>query len=327
MQSGSPQHWYGLGNARTDAGLHAEAAECFRRSIALDPAFAKAWNNLGAACERLGRHGEAEAAYKQAMALDASLLEPYLNLGRLCESRGELDAAAGFLRAGLERHPGDAMLAHLLAACTGAATARAPREHVVAYFDDFAPHFDEHLVGRLGYRVPQALAALLQPRLPRKARVMDLGCGTGLVGEALAGADIELHGIDLSPRMLERAAARGRYASLVQADADEGLAGERAASFDAVLAADVFIYLGELAGVFRQAARVLVPRGLFGFSVESLAAGDYALRPSGRYAHSLAYLRRLAAANGFAELALEPAALRRQQEGFAEGQLVLLERL
>lgn len=319
--------WYKLGNVRTEQRRDPDALECFSRALALDPSHAKARNNFGAADQRLGRCEEAFTAYKQALESDPTLLEPYLNLGRLSETQGALHEAAAYLKAGLERHPGHPMLVHLLAAASGQHSPRAPRDHIVAYFDDFAARFDAHLVGNLGYQVPVALAEILRAHLAPGARVLDLGCGTGLMAAALAGSELQLTGVDLSSGMLNRARERGIYAELVLGDVEDVLDRLPAASYRAVIATDVFIYIGELHDVFRAVARALEPHGLFGFSVEALQGASYALRSSGRYAHPVEYLRRLCAEAGFREIAVEPTVLRRDKGEPVEGLLVLLERL
>jgi predicted TPR repeat methyltransferase len=117
--------------------------------------------------------------------------------------------------------------------------------------------------------------------------------------------------VDVSARMLEQAAALGVYDELVQADllqhlqARNGTAeGENVPAHErhaVVLAADVFIYIGDLAPVFAAVRRVLADGGTFAFSVEhgGAAPGGYVLQPSLRYAHAEPYLRHLAASHGF----------------------------
>lgn len=327
-QPGNVSAWYRLGNVRGEQGRDSEAVDCFKHAVELDPAHAKSWNNLGTANQRLGHGDEALTAYRTAIDRDPELFEPYLNLGRLYGDRGDLAAAAGYLSAGLDHHPAHPMLVHLLAAARGRNTERAPRDHVVAYFDGFAVKFDHYLVDTLEYRIPSALAELLHPVLRAPAQVLDLGCGTGLMGAAIARPGLDLVGVDLSPRMLELAEARGIYSKLILAEASEALAQSSAGAYRAVLAADVFIYIGELAEIFHGVARALEPGGLFAFSVEALPeGGDYRLQPSGRYAHSLDYLRRLAAGAGLKERATRAVQIRRETDGFASGHLLLLERL
>lgn len=324
--------WYRLGNVREELGRDADAAQCFERAVALDPAHAQAWNNLGGARQRLGDPEAAAGAYVRSIEADSRLAQPRLNLGRLYTSQGRHALAADCFRAGLAQHPEDPTFAHLAAAAIGESTARAPQGYVTALFDRIAPQFEQHLVRDLGYRVPEALVERVRPALEdwrRKAlpvRVVDLGCGTGLIGAALAGSGAEVVGVDLSPRMLEIAAARGAYVRLEQGELVEVLLRSAPASVQAVLAADVFIYVGDLEATFRAVARALAPGGLFAFSVEALAEGDYRLLPSGRYAQSPAYLRELGAAAGLAERLLERAPIRREGAGYAEGWLALFAR-
>lgn len=317
--------WYRLGNVREEQGRDDDAAACFGKAVALDPSHAQAWNNLGGARQRLGREEQAIAAYRCAMQADPRLPQPYLNLGRLAGARGDSALAAECFAAGLEQHPGDPTFEHLVAAAAGENTARAPAGYVTALFDGFAPQFERHLVQKLQYHVPEALAQMVLPTLqaPGPVCVIDLGCGTGLVGVALAAAGAQITGVDLSPHMLEIAATRGTYARLERGELLEALARTPAASAQAVVAADVFIYVGDLAAVFASVARVLAPGGAFALSVEGLEGGDYRLRPTGRYAHSAGYLRALAAQSGLQERRLERVRIRGDARGYAEGWLAL----
>jgi len=318
--------WYRLGNVREEQGRDEAAADCFEHAVALDPAHAQAWNNLGGARQRLGREDEAVAAYRRAMQADPRLPQPYLNLGRLAGTRGEHALAAECFNAGLAQHPGDPTFEHLVAAAGGRKTARAPVGYVTTLFDGLAPQFERHLVKDLQYHVPEALAQLVRPALlaaAPPARVIDLGCGTGLVGIALAAAGAQITGVDLSPRMLEIAAGRGVYARLEQGELVEVLGRTAAGSVHAVVAADVFIYVGDLEAVFASVARVLAPGGVFAFSVEALEGGDYRLQPTGRYAQSPGYLRALASHTGMIEQRLERSRIRREAHAHAEGWLAL----
>ena len=95
--------------------------------------------------------------------------------------------------------------------------------------------------------------------------------------------------------------------------------------FDVVLAADVFIYVGDLALVFRDAARVLKAGGIFAFSVERAdPARDFVLMPNGRYAQSEDYVRRLAGASGFDVLETLETTIRGKSCDAAIGQLFVL---
>ena len=73
-------------------------------------------------------------------------------------------------------------------------------------------------------------------------------CGTGLCGVELAGCAAELHGVDLSPEMVAKAACRCIYTSLEACDLTEWLTAQAGVgrTFDAAFATDVFVYIGQL---------------------------------------------------------------------------------
>ena len=138
-----------------------------------------------------------------------------------------------------------------------------------------------------------------------------------------------LTGVDLSARMIEKARSLGVYDRLEHGDIIEFLDASHD-RWDLVLAADVFIYVGELEPVFARLERAMA-EGVFCFSVESLdgdGAGDgVRLLPSLRYAHSQDYLERLAARHGFEVAAMKHAPVRQEQRQAVEGLYVILRRV
>jgi len=126
--------------------------------------------------------------------------------------------------------------------------------------------------------------------------------------------------------MLEKAAALRVYDALRQADVVDFLT-DSDERFDCVVAADVFIYVGELREVFRRLAERMPAGGVFSFSVEQSTDGDLALRPSLRYAHSEAGIRRLAQAHGFRVVAMERRPVRQEQREPVAGLFFWLERM
>ncbi|MDA0238941.1 MAG: methyltransferase domain-containing protein [Proteobacteria bacterium] len=162
-------------------------------------------------------------------------------------------------------------------------------------------------------------------KLQRFARLLDLGCGTGLVGKHLAPYTDELVGVDLSPNMLEIADQKGIYTELSESDVLTYLNSAASRSFDLITAADVFVYVGALTDVFRQVARVLRPGGLFAFSIEKLGVGSFEISLSGRYKHSRAYIEDLANRFGFTQAHLEEVIIRQEFDNSIEGYLVCLE--
>ena len=172
-----------------------------------------------------------------------------------------------------------------------------------------ANEFEHKLVDVLGYRLPFELTRYLDDVLqtPTPLDVLDLGCGTGLCGQAIKPWAHRLHGVDVSPRMMELARARDVYDMLHEMELVEFLARCQDSEWDIVLAADVLVYLGALEALIGEARRVLRPGGRLMLSIEELdTQDDYALRPTGRYAHAAGYLERLAAEHGFTVERIEP---------------------
>jgi predicted TPR repeat methyltransferase len=295
------------GRARAlDALDRPEAALlAFERLLALEPSLADAWVRRGQLLRRLNRGAdEALASFERAVALAPDFGEAWSERGSMLKDLGRCDEAAHCFRQALA-HGADAELnAFFLASMSGepqAAPGAAPEHYVRSLFDSYADDFDQHLVGVLNYSAHRTLTAPL-PGLRRGGRfrsALDLGCGTGLCGPEVRAFADRLAGVDLAPRMLEKARARNVYDELVAADVVEHLrlTGER---HDLVLSADVFTYIGDLAPVFEGVARVLEPGGLFCFSIELADdALDFELKPRMTYAHSQRYVMGLAARFGF----------------------------
>jgi predicted TPR repeat methyltransferase len=123
--------------------------------------------------------------------------------------------------------------------------------------------------------------------------------------------------------MLDKARELRSYDELACAEIEAWLAGQ-SARWDLVLAADVFVYVGDLAPVFGLIAAALRAGGLFAFSCETREGEGYAITASNRYAHAPAYVAATARAAGFELLEMSPAVLRREHGADVHGQLVLL---
>ncbi|NUS19517.1 MAG: methyltransferase domain-containing protein [Mesorhizobium sp.] len=245
----------------------------------------------------------------------------WFRLGEMQEAAGLPDQAARAWAMALELEPADRLGAALKLQLIGRAPAAAapPSAFVETLFDHYADSFEESLVGKLGYGLPDFLSQAIRKARPGRFRLaIDLGCGTGLMGERLRPFVDRLEGYDISTGMLRKAKAKGIYDLLAKGDLQNfARAGERA---DLVVAADVFIYIGALERIVGAVASMLAEDGLFAFSVETLAGGgDFALHPSRRYAHSEAYARRVLAANGLAVLSLESMVIRHDRRDPVEG--------
>lgn len=249
----------------------AAAADLLLQATELAPGFASAWFTLGEIRERLGEREAAVAAFRKAQMADPD-----------------------------DRH-GASLRLMLLGA---EPLSSMPPAYVRALFDQYAPKFEAALVDDLGYRGPSLLfkavlaarAAVRKPAFFRRA--IDLGCGTGLAAAAFAKEVDHFTGIDLSPRMIERARGTGLYGELEVAEMVQGLRAKPDASADLILAADAMVYLSDLADIVGEAKRVLAPGGLLAFTLETHGGEGVVLGEGLRYAHGAPYLRASLAAAG-----------------------------
>jgi predicted TPR repeat methyltransferase len=287
--------WACLGLAHAAQGQWPAAAAALEQALALSPQRVPLWLSLGQVALRLGNVENALQAFARALQEDPGCAPAWGERGSLMRELHQFEEAASCFEKALALGGDPELIGYYLAAMRDGDTPTAPPRHYVeALFDDYAADFQSHLVEKLGYR---GFEVLLQPLLDtgkRYRHVLDLGCGTGLCGPLVAPQADAIDGVDVSSGMLEQARKLGVYRELIHADLGEFLAAT-AMRPDLIVAADVFIYVGELATIFRSLRRILEPGGCLAFTVEPAGKGkDIQLLPSLRYAHSEAYIRRLA---------------------------------
>jgi predicted TPR repeat methyltransferase len=303
----------------------AAIAEC-RQALAERPRYALALNTLGSALGKVGQIEEAITALGQAVAINPAYANAHHNLANVLDRAGRLEEASQSYRAALAINPHLEEARYNLAALGEMAPPPAtPYSYLRQLFDSYASSFDQHLVDALDYIVPEKLleAVVAAGPLAPALDVIDLGCGTGLVGHHFRSVAGRLTGVDVSPRMLQSAERRKIYDQLELGDCVRYLSARREPC-DLVVAADVFIYAGDLAAVFHAAGRLLRRGGLFAFSLETVSHSDYVLQRNRRYAHSLGYIHRLASETNFHEVSVTALNLRRQGEQHAPGLIVIL---
>jgi predicted TPR repeat methyltransferase len=258
-----------------------------------------------------GEQDRARAVFARAVELNSDIAHRHLRLTHWHRRWGNEDGARRTLAEGTMLQPDQPTLAHLYVAATGDPTgSRVPDEYLVRHFDAFAPVFDERLEQDLEYSLPAKLTGLLGPLVGDRAGTLvtlDAGCGTGLCGPLLRPLSNRLVGVDISPGMLTEASRRGLYDELVAEELTAFLR-RHPARFDAVVAADVLMYFGDLTEAITLMAESLRPAGLIAFSVER-AESARVLQTSGRYAHTEEDVRAVAERMGL-ELQMQPTDLR-----------------
>ncbi|MDP3701381.1 MAG: tetratricopeptide repeat protein [Hylemonella sp.] len=327
-ESGRAEVWQALAQTQLELHQFKAAAASYERCLALGMDSATLRAQYAQCLARQGRVAEATHAYQEALQRDAGLTGALIELGSLHREAGQLEQAASCFRRALDSGADPDVVGYFLAAVTHKEGVTAPPpQYVRDLFDQYAPGFDAHLVGQLGYQGHQLLVDRLPPEAgARFSRALDLGCGTGLCGAHVRPRVDQLVGVDLAPAMIEQARQRALYDALHVGDIHEFLVTAQE-PYDLVLAADVFIYVGALEPVFGLLSQRMRPGSWLAFTVESAAPGQTVqLLPSLRYAHSAAYLRDLADRHGFEMVAVCDDAIRFDQRQAVSGQFVYLRR-
>ena len=315
-----------LANAQAD---HAASETHLRAAFALNADIPGIKTMIGNAQRYQSKFAEAHTWLSEAIAINPDDVEALHGLAMVAYLQDDRATAQKYLSAALKHRPTDTGYLYLDAVFKGEAPPQPPEAMTRGLFDRYANRFDTHLVGALKYRVPQKISLAILERFPdRKLNVLDLGCGTGLLGASLGRIDGYLVGVDLSKSMLDEAATHQVYARLHQVNLLDALEATDANEYEVIAAGDVFIYLGELDAAIANAFKVLRPGGWMFFSCEDTSddGPDFVVRKSMRYAQSQKYVKRLLNATGFAEPSIEAIDLRMEQDEAITGFLVSVQK-
>ena len=276
---------------------HKAAAELMEQALELVPGWAAGWCLLGDYRLEAGDGAGAIGAYRELARLDGV---------------GHFGAALKLASLGVAPPPRGTEVAY-----------------VESLFDDYAARFETELVINLDYQAPAQLARLIEAELVARdveqvGRALDLGCGTGLMGERLRRRASFIEGVDLSGEMVDLAERKGIYDRLEKAELTAFL-GSHAGGVDLMSAADVLNYCGALPPILAVTFARLVPGGLFAFTLERHDGPEpMVLRSSLRYAHNEDATRTACRDAGFEIAGMETAPLRRDRGEPVLGLLVVL---
>jgi len=318
--------WRGLAQVQATLGQAEAALHCRARALQLAPhdhevAFEHAVALLQA--------DQTEAAVRwlgQAVRTHPDDAQAWAWLGRARLKQRDLDGARDAFERAHAIDPADATIAHFHAASTGRVPEGVESEYIRRLFDDFADRFEDTLVVRLAYDTPRRMMDFLRRHGAETAStVLDLGCGTGLMGQQLARSGRSIDGVDLSPRMLDHARAKEVYRDLHAGEVVEFMR-RQSTQWQLVVAVDVLIYLRDLRPLFAAALPCVAPAGCFAFTIER-GSDDTELQPvTGRYRHAPARVVAELAEAGFVDIARDAVVLRMESGQPVAGELLLARR-
>ena len=339
------QAWKGIGACESLKENWLSAIDAFQKSLELNPDQLQVVFDLADAFTQTDKLQDAIQTMQLGLRIDENSEELHRRLATLFETGGnnqnagmawynvgiirqrndDFDGAITALQGSLDLYADHPKARYSLDSLTGRTPNTAPPEYVQDLFNAYAGHFDDHLKG-LAYEIPEKLYRLITslPELPASHdHLLDLGCGTGQCGALFNKHCKTTTGIDMAPKMIAVCKERGVYERAECAELHQFLNADEI-TYDLILAADLFIYVGQLDEAFKLIAEATAPNGLFGFSVESIPGDSFALRDSGRFAHSEDYIKKLAAMNTFEILASEDTGIRIHKGAFVPGMMFVL---
>jgi predicted TPR repeat methyltransferase len=355
---------FNLGIVTSKLGQLDACITAFSKALSIDPGKYFYWTNLGAAYELNQESERAEHSYLAAINLDPVCPDAFYLLSALCLKLERYTDARHFNYRGILASPENStsmivrgqayhelgrtadavtllenwqlaetdnpVAAHLLAAYRDQLI---PEQCSTAYieqtFDAFANNFDATLK-KLKYCGPvlvrDHLATLDLPAF--SLDILDLGCGTGLIGAELRPCSRTLTGVDLSLAMLEQSAAKQHYHRLHQASIADFLRSSNE-QYDLITCMDTFIYLGSLEEVCALIFQRLRNAGCLLFSTEKLEVTQeqgFRLNVSGRYSHTQDYLTRVLLCAGFQIQHMHDVTIRNEAGCPIQGQFICASR-
>ncbi len=321
-----PDYWFNFGLAARQHGEYDIAEDAYKKALALQPDNSDTFYNLGCCYRAAGEIKKARAAFEKTISLEKDHAPALSNLACCLHLGGNYEQAAVIYLRLLELRPGDEAAIYMLAALKGDGPTSPPPGYVSQLFDGYSADFEHDLLENLNYRVPELLREMIAEVIgsgDNKKNMLDLGCGTGLAGLALADFVRTMTGVDLSEKMIAKARAKGCYDILVVGDVVEFMK-TMAQPVDLLVAADVLTYLGDLEPLFQAAGNCLIRGGIFCFSTEQSEKTDYQLYKTGRYGHHPDYIHGLAHLAGFAILKRKKEKIRRERNKWITGNIYLL---
>jgi len=265
-----PKTNFDLGYRFSEQNKLYDAVFRFRIVLFLNPDYPNAWFNLGSCYFRMGKPKEATEPLREALKRDPS------------------NTHAKFMLAAIapELFPADQRPTQM------------PRDMVVPFFAGVAAQYDI-TEANVGYQAGGAIHELAKPLAAATPRVLDLGCGTGIAARPWRSAATEIVGVDFTSEMIalaDKATHADKKLFDVLVEADIAALPETLGTYDLILAVNVTQFIGDLSGFMQSTAAHAASQAIIVVTLEPYdGRGGFGLNASsGRFGHSIAYVRDLA---------------------------------
>lgn len=314
-----------LGEIFKNTGSTDKSIDSYLTSLKYNPNNINAYFGLGSYYTYEANQEKAEYYLNTTLQLNPYHIEATFHLGFLHYLLKSYDTATSYFKKTIELEPNHYYASYLLSAITGQdSPEKSPEPYVKGLFDHYASTFDEHLVKHLKYNVPSTMLSIFnkfsQPK--QTVNLLDLGCGTGICGEKFAHMYTHMTGVDLSENMIKKTQEKNIYSSLHASDIDHFI-NNTTSKYDLVIAADVFIYVGNIRLLVKDIYDTMNFDGYFIFSIELSDSDDYFLQNTGRYAHSESHIHEILENASFNIINYQATIIRNEKDNEIKGIIYL----
>ena len=283
-----------------------EALEEYRNAVIISPQSPELSYNLALILKTLEEYEQALDLMFNAFYLDTSHIDWSLNIAETLVMFYEKapEKAKKICENWYQKMPDNIVVKHLWSVLNQQ-TNEDENKYNRLLFDNFAETYEKTLQN-INYAV---IDKIIELYAPLNGKILDLGCGTGLLGAKIKSPENEITGVDISENMLKIAAEKNTYNKLINQDICEYLQ-SRNQYFDCIIAADVFCYFGSLAHIIQKT----FPTRLI-FSIESNEnIEQFSVQANGRYKHNPKYIKNILQTAGFTEINSSYTVLRKEND-------------
>ena len=283
--------------------------------------------NIGEVYEGLNNYKKAEEYYLKVVKSNPQNVNYLYKLASLYKDQEKYDLSLNFLKKILNTNDNSEIINKAkfwINAIEGNNLTTPPENYVKDLFDNYSNNFEKSLVNNLEYSAPKLIAKTLLEikNLKDLGNVIDMGCGTGLIGKEIKQYCNNLIGVDISQKMLDLANKKNIYNKLYKSEIKNYLT-KNDLNFDLFIFADVFVYMGKLNHIFDLIKSKNKKKGHLIFTIELNENKNFFLEKTGRYSHSKDYIIRCLNKLNYKVLKFLNINLRKHKNGYVKGALIL----
>lgn len=278
-----------------------EALEEYRKAVTINPDSSEVSHNLGILQRQMGEFTQALGLFFNSFSLNPDSPQYALDIAETltimyAEQPQQARQAA---QRWLEQYP-DNIFAQRINAAFENKTTDTDSKYSRQLFDVFASTYEQTMQD-INYKLPLKMSEFIGDIL---GTIIDLGCGTGLLGEQIKRPHNHIIGVDISEQMLQKAKNKNIYDRLEQANITEYCNHLPPQAF--VTAADVMGYIGNIEPLLQK----IYPHP-FAFSIATdNKCNNYTLLPNGRYVYNKQYVHDILTRCGYQNISSKDCVLR-----------------